>query len=177
MEQIIVLRNIVEQAVEWNSSLYLRFVDYGEAFNSIHRGTLWKIMGCYGIPSKIVRMVQAMYIHYTSAVVDGDERSDWFEIRIFKSNVIAVLLYKCETWRMNKRDEAKLDTFLHKCVRRIFRIYWLMRVSNEEVGTISEQIKRRRWRWIGHVLRMDHQQNPRIALTLPPEGKRSRGRP
>ena len=73
---------------------------------------------------------------------------------IFKSNVIAVLLYGCETWRMTKRDEAKLDTFLHKCLRRIPRVYWPMRVSNEEVRrrartcTNSEQIRRRRWRWI-----------------------------
>ena len=35
------------------------------------------------------------------------------KIGIFKSSVIAVLLYGCETWRMTKRDEAKLDTFLH----------------------------------------------------------------
>ena len=105
------------------------------------------------------------------------------KIRIFKSNVIAVLLYGCEIWRMTKRDEAKLDTFLHKCLRRILRIYWPMRVTNEEVRkqartcTISEQIRRRRWCWIGHVLRMDHHQNPRIALTWAPEGKRRRGRP
>ncbi len=31
--------------------------------------------------------------------------------------------------------------------------------------------------WIGHVLRLGHQQNPRIALTWAPEGRRSRGRP
>ncbi|XP_078352399.1 uncharacterized protein LOC144637125 [Oculina patagonica] len=84
---------------------------------------------------------------------------------------------------MTKGDEAKLDTFLHKCLRRILRIYWPMRVSNEEVRrqaktcTTSEQIRRRRWRWIGHVLRMGHQQHPRIALTWAPEGKRRRGRP
>ena len=29
------------------------------------------------------------------------------KINIFKSNVIAVLLYGCETWRMTKRDEVK----------------------------------------------------------------------
>ena len=93
-----------------------------------------------------------------------------------------MLLYGYETWRMTQRDEAKLDTFLHKCLRRILRIYWPMRVSNEEVRkrartcTISEQIKRR-WRWIGHVLHMDHRQNPRIAITWAQEGKRSRGRP
>ena len=54
-------------------------------------------------------------------------------IRIFKFNVIAVLLYGCETWRMTKRDEAKLDTFLHKCLQRNLRIYWPMRMSNEDV--------------------------------------------
>lgn len=37
------------------------------------------------------------------------------KIRIFKSNVIAVLLYGCKSWRVIKGDEAKLETFQHKC--------------------------------------------------------------
>ena len=96
---------------------------------------------------------------------------------------IVVLLYGFETWRMTKRNEAKLDTFLHKCLRRLLKIYWPMKVSNEEVRrrartcTISEQIRRRRWCWIGYVLRMNNEQNPRIALTWAPEGKRTRERP
>ena len=67
------------------------------------------------------------------------------KIRIFKSNVIAVLLYGCNTWRMTKRDEAKLDAFLHKHLRSVLRIYWPMRVTNEDVRrrartcTISKQ--------------------------------------
>jgi len=66
------------------------------------------------------------------------------KIRIFKSNIIAVLLCGCETWRVTKRDEVKLDTFLHKCLRRVLKVYWSMRVTNEEAGrrartcTISE---------------------------------------
>ena len=80
-EQIFVLRNIVEQVVEWNSSLYLCFVDYEKAFDSIHRSTLWKIIRCYGIPPKIVRMVQVMYTNCTSAVVDGSGRTEWFEVK------------------------------------------------------------------------------------------------
>ena len=70
IEQIFVLRNIVEQVVEWNSSLYLCFVDYEKAFDSMHRSTLWKITRFYGIPPKTVRMVQVMYTNRTSAVVD-----------------------------------------------------------------------------------------------------------
>ena len=58
-----------------------------------------------------------------------------------------------------------------------------MRVTNEEIRaragleTISKQVARRRWAWLGHVLRMDHHSHPRIALTWVPEGKRKRGRP
>ena len=78
--QIFVLRNIVEQVVEWNSSLYL-CVDYERAFDSIHRSTLWKIMRCYRKQPKIVRMVQVMYTNCTSAMVDGDGRTEWFEVK------------------------------------------------------------------------------------------------
>ena len=100
-----------------------------------------------------------------------------------KSNVIAVLLYGCESWRMTKGDEAKLDTFQHKCLRRLLKIYWPMRVSSEEVRrranteTISELVWKRRWTWIGHVLCMDNSCLPRAALTWAPDGKRKRGRP
>ena len=92
-----------------------------------------------------------------------------------------MLLYGCESWRMIKGDE--LDLFQHKCLRRLLKIYWPMRVSNEEVRrranteTISELVRKRRWTWIGHVLRMDSSCLPRVALTWAPEGKRMRGRP
>ena len=72
------------------------------------------------------------------------------KIWIFKFNVIAVLLYGCETWRITMRDEVKLDTFLQKHLQRVLKIYWLMRVTNEEVTrrartcTIRQQIRRQR---------------------------------
>ena len=50
-----------------------------------------------------------------------------------------------------------------------------MRVSNEEVH--SELVRKRRWTWIGHVLRMDNNCLPRVALKWAPEGKRKKGRP
>ena len=52
------------------------------------------------------------------------------KIKMFKSNVLSVLLYGCECWRMTKTDEQKLDAFLHKSLRRLFKIYWPMRVTN-----------------------------------------------
>ena len=84
---------------------------------------------------------------------------------------------------MTKRDASKLDVFPHKSLRRLMKIYWPMKISNEEnslikranISTISEQIIRRRWKFIGHVLRMEPNKHPKTALTWAPEG-RSRGR-
>ena len=84
---------------------------------------------------------------------------------------------------MTLGDEQRLDVFLHKCLRRILRIFWPMMVSNEELQRraqtelISKQVRRRRWKWIGHVLRMNQDRTPSVALTWAPEGKRKRGRP
>ena len=56
-------------------------MDYEKASDSIHRDTLWKIMRCYGIPVKIMRMVQVMYTNCTCTMVGGDGRTDWFKVR------------------------------------------------------------------------------------------------
>ena len=58
-----------------------------------------------------------------------------------------------------------------------------MKVTNEEIRSrtnmeeITQQIKRRRWKLIGHVLRKSASDNTRIALTWASEGRRKRGRP
>ena len=49
VEQIFILRNIIEQVVEWQATLYITFVDFEKAFDSVHRESLWKIMESYGI--------------------------------------------------------------------------------------------------------------------------------
>ena len=83
---------------------------------------------------------------------------------------------------MIKSDETKLNGFLHKCLRRILKIYWPMKVTNEEIRfkanmeEITQQIQCRRWKLIGHVLRKIINENTRIALTWIPERRRKRVR-
>ena len=64
------------------------------------------------------------------------------QLRILRSSVLAVLLYGCETWRMIKSDETKLNAFLHKCLRRILKIYWPMKVTNEEIRMFQDEYGR-----------------------------------
>ena len=51
---LFILRNTIEQVVEWQATLYITFVDFEKAFDSVHRESLWKIMESYGIPRKII---------------------------------------------------------------------------------------------------------------------------
>ncbi|XP_013401097.1 uncharacterized protein LOC106166982 [Lingula anatina] len=53
IDQIYALRNIIEQCLEWNTPLYINFVDFKKAFDSVHRETLWKILLSYGVPAEI----------------------------------------------------------------------------------------------------------------------------
>ena len=68
-------------------------------------------------------------------------------------------------------------------MRRILRVYWQDHISNAEVSrwtginNIVDEVKRRRWSWLGHALRMDKSRLPHAALKWTPSGKRKRGRP
>ena len=42
-KQIFILRNILEQANGWRTSLYAHFVDFEKAFDSVHRESLRNI--------------------------------------------------------------------------------------------------------------------------------------
>ena len=105
------------------------------------------------------------------------------KIRLYNSLVKSVLLYGCEAWKVNESDKKKLDTFQFKCFRRIMRIRWPYVVANNEILTrtstkrISTEVQERRWKWIGHVLRMEDNNHCMTAMTWTPGGKRKVGRP
>lgn len=93
-DQVFILRNIIEQANEWQAALYLNFIDFENAFNSIHRKSLWEIMGRYGIPEEIVKMAKVFYNGFKYAVVDGGEIGEWFDIKLAPSRD-AICLGSC----------------------------------------------------------------------------------
>ena len=96
------------------------------------------------------------------------------KLKIYRSNVRSVLLYAAETWRTNKKLESRLRGFEGRCLRRILRIRWEQRVTNREVSrrtginNIVEEVRHRRWRWLGHVLRMNKNRHPHAALRWAP---------
>ena len=105
------------------------------------------------------------------------------KIRLFKSNVLGTLLYGSESWKMTQAICQKLNAFQNRCLRRILKIFWPQTISNAELravtntNDITTEVKRRRWTWIGHSLRLPQKAIPRVALHWTPDGKRNRGRP
>ncbi|VDO62373.1 unnamed protein product [Schistosoma margrebowiei] len=52
------------------------------------------------------------------------------KVRIFNTNVIAVLLYGAETWRTTTTTINKVQLFLYSCLRMILNIHWPDTISN-----------------------------------------------
>lgn len=68
-DHIATLRIVVEQTLEWKTRLRMVFVDFGKAFDSIGRDTLWKILRPYVIPLKIVKMIRIFYEGFQASVL------------------------------------------------------------------------------------------------------------
>ena len=95
-----------------------------------------------------------------------------------------MLLYGSETWATIKSHVHRVEVFHQRCLRRILRIKWFMKTSNEVVlqragiENVATFISRNRLRWFGHVARMPSERLPKKLLQWKPaHGKRSRGRP
>ncbi|VDO61586.1 unnamed protein product [Schistosoma margrebowiei] len=81
------------------------------------------------------------------------------KVRIFNTNVKAVLLYGAETWRTSTTTIKKVQVFINSCLRKILNIHWPDTISNSLLWErtnqlpVEEEIRKRRWIWIGHTLR------------------------
>ncbi|KAJ4431941.1 hypothetical protein ANN_20550 [Periplaneta americana] len=109
--------------------------------------------------------------------------------RIYKTVILPVVLYGCETWTLTLREEHRLRVFENKVLRKIFGAKrdevtgeW-RKLHNTELHAlysspnIIRNIKSRRLRWAGHVARMGESRNAYRVLVGRPEGKRPLGRP
>ena len=105
------------------------------------------------------------------------------KLKLFNSIVLSVLMYGCETWKGLTEIEERVRRFESGCLRKILKIRWYDMVSEEELRrrteqqSVTEKLRISRWRWFGHVLRMQDNRLPKQALQWRPAGSRRVGRP
>jgi hypothetical protein len=110
------------------------------------------------------------------------------KIKIYKTVILPVVLYGCETWSLTLREEHRLRVFENSVWRKIFGPKreedgsW-RKLHNDELHSlysspnIVKVIKSSRMRWAGHVARMGEGRGVYRVLVGRPEGKRPLGRP
>ena len=88
------------------------------------------------------------------------------KIKIYKTIILPVVLYGCETWSLTLREECRLRVFENLILRRIFgpkrdeNGKW-RRLHNEELRSLYRSrnivrvIESRTLRWVGHVAGME----------------------
>jgi len=111
------------------------------------------------------------------------------KIKIYRTIILPVVLYGCETWSLTLREERRLRVFENRVLRRIFGPKrdevtgeW-SKLHNEKLNnlycspTIVRVIKSSKMRLAGHVARMGERRGVYGVLVGKPEGKRPLGRP
>ena len=96
------------------------------------------------------------------------------KLKIFNSCIMPTLTYGCESWKATSNLEQRLNIFEINQLN----IHWSDFKSSTIIRQEAKQeyastyIRRRRWNYIGHALRMDTKILPCQALMWSPRGKR-----
>jgi len=111
------------------------------------------------------------------------------KIKMYRTIILLVVLYGCETWSLTLREERRLRVFENRVLSKVFGPKrdqvtgeW-RKLHNEELNdlyslpNIVRMVKSRRMRWAGHVARVGEDRGVKRVLVGKPEGKRPLVRP
>ena len=132
-----------------------------------------------------------MHITYYSLeeILSSRLLSKKLKVKTYKTIILPVVLYGCETWSLTLREKHTLRVFENKVLRKIFgakkdeitgewrKLHNAMLHALYSSPNIIRNLKSRRLRWVGPVARMDQSRNTCTVLVGKPEGKRPLGRP
>jgi len=96
------------------------------------------------------------------------------KVHLYRTYILPVLLYGCETWTVSKTLAKRLDAFDTWCLRKILRILYTRHTTNDTVRSItgslpvSEKVKLFRLRSFEHLARSAPEEDHHrvIAATL-----------
>ena len=81
-------------------------------------------------------------------------------VRLVKAMVFPVVMYGCESWMVKKAECQKIDTFEQWCWRRLLRVPWIARRSNQcilkEISpgcSLEELMLKLKLQYFGHLVR------------------------
>ena len=82
------------------------------------------------------------------------------KIRLVKAMVFPVVVYGCESWTVKKAEHRRIDAFELWCLRRLLRVPWTARRSNQsnlkEISpgiSLEAMMLKLKFQYFGHLMR------------------------
>ena len=70
------------------------------------------------------------------------------KVHLVKAMVFPVVMYGCESWTVKKAEHRRIDAFELWCLRRLLRVSWTARRSNQSIlKEISPGVLWKDWCW------------------------------
>jgi len=124
-------------------------------------------------------------------MLSGNTKNCWKEIsacewkRILQCYVYPVLKYSCESWTLNNDLIRRINSLEQRCYRRILKIKWTDKVSNEAVlermqvrkAVLYNSIQKQKLAFAGHILRGSNGDSILQILDGKLEAQLAQGRP
>ena len=103
------------------------------------------------------------------------------KVHLVKTMVFPVVMYGCESWTIKKAEHQRIDAFELWCWRRLLRVPWTARRSNQSIlneispgCSLEGLILKLKLQYFGHLIRRaDLFEKTQILGKI--EGKRRRG--
>ena len=104
------------------------------------------------------------------------------KVRLVKAMVFSVVMYGCESWTVKKAERWRIDAFELWCWRRLLRIPWTARRSNQSILkeislgiSLEGMMLKLKLQYFGHLMRrVDSLENTLMLGGI--GGRRTRGR-
>ena len=78
------------------------------------------------------------------------------KVRLVKAMVFPVVIYGCESWIVKKAECRRIDAFELWCWRRLLRVPWTARRSNQEISSgisLEGMMLKLKLQYFGHLMR------------------------
>ena len=104
------------------------------------------------------------------------------KVHIVKAIVFPVVMYGCESWTIKKAEHQRIDAFKLWCWRRLLRVPWTVRRSNQSIlkdispgCSLEGLMLKLKLQYFGHLIRRTDSLEKTLMLG-DIEGKKRRGR-
>ena len=103
------------------------------------------------------------------------------KVRLVKAMVFPVVMYGCESWTIKKAEHQRIDAFELWCLRRLLRIPWTARRSNQSIlkemspeYSLEGLMLKLKLQYFGHLMRRTDSLEKTLMLGKV-EGMRKKG--